>query len=320
MAQDFDAAFVGSGHNALACALHLASKGWRVGVFERAPDPGGAVKSGEYTLPGFRHDWAAMNLSLFAGSGFHKRHGAELARHGLAFVPAAHPFASAFPDGRWLGVSTDLNATVARIADFSRDDAETWRRLVRAFPQDAQAIFALLGSPMTMRALASFSWRTVRARRLSGTFDLVRFLLTSPRRWLSDTFEAPELRAMLGAWGMHLDFAPDVAGGALFPYLEGMAGQAFGMVVGQGGADTVTRALVAAIRARGGVVETSAPVARILRDGARATGGGARARPPHRRDPGRRGGRRAPGPPPPRRQHDRRVDRGLHGFAHARAP
>jgi phytoene dehydrogenase-like protein len=194
-------AFVGSGHNALACALHLASKGWRVGVFERAPDPGGAVKSGEYTLPGFRHDWAAMNLSLFAGSGFHKRHGAELARHGLAFVPAAHPFASAFPDGRWLGVSTDLNATVARIADFSRDDAETWRRLVRAFPQDAQAIFALLGSPMTMRALASFSWRTVRARRLSGTFDLVRFLLTSPRRWLSDTFEAPELRAMLGPGG-----------------------------------------------------------------------------------------------------------------------
>jgi phytoene dehydrogenase-like protein len=272
MAQDFDAAFVGSGHNALACALHLASKGWRVGVFEQAPELGGAVKSGDYTLPGFRHDWGAMNLSLFAGCGFHKRHGPELARHGLAFAPVAHPFASAFPDGRWLGVSTDLEATVARIAAFSEADAATWRRLVAAFPQDAQAIFALLGSPMTMRALASFSWKTVRARRLSGTLDLVRFLLTSPRRWLSDTFETPQLRAMLGAWGMHLDFAPDVAGGALFPYLEGMAGQAFGMVLGEGGADTVTRSLVAAIRARGGHVEAGAPVARILRDGSRATG------------------------------------------------
>jgi phytoene dehydrogenase-like protein len=71
---------------------------------------------------------------------------------------------------------------------------------------------------------------------------------------------------------MHLDFAPDVAGGAMFPYLEGMAGQAFGMVIGQGGADTVTRSLVAAITARGGVVETGASVARILHSGGRATG------------------------------------------------
>jgi phytoene dehydrogenase-like protein len=51
-----------------------------------------------------------------------------------------------------------------------------------------------------------------------------------------------------------------------------MAGQAFGMVLGRGGADTVTRALVAAIRARGGVVETGARVARVVTDGGRAAG------------------------------------------------
>jgi phytoene dehydrogenase-like protein len=77
---------------------------------------------------------------------------------------------------------------------------------------------------------------------------------------------------MLGAWGMHLDFAPDVAGGAMFPYLEGMAGQAFGMAIGQGGADTVPRALVSAITARGGVVKTGASVARILHQHGKATG------------------------------------------------
>ena len=80
---------------------------------------------------------------------------------------------------------------------------------------------------------------------------------------------------MLGAWGMHLDFAPDIAGGALFPYLEGMAGQAFGMVLGQGGADTIVRALVAAIEARGGAVECGAdggadPARRRPRHGGRA--------------------------------------------------
>jgi hypothetical protein len=44
---------------------------------------------------------------------------------------------------------------------------------------------------------------------------------------------------MLGARGMHLDFDPGVAGGAPFPYLEGMTGQAFGMALGKGGAETV---------------------------------------------------------------------------------
>jgi phytoene dehydrogenase-like protein len=71
---------------------------------------------------------------------------------------------------------------------------------------------------------------------------------------------------------MHLDLAPDVAGGAMFPYLEGMANQSFGMVLGKGGADTVVRALVAAITERGGTVECKAPVARIVHSGGRATG------------------------------------------------
>lgn len=272
MAEAFDAVLVGSGHNALACALHLATKGWRVGVFEQAPEPGGAVRTGEHTLPGFRHDWGAMNLSLFAGSAFHQAHGPELARHGLAFVAVDRPFASAFPDGRWCGVSTDAEATAAKIAGFSARDAEAWRRLSAAFPGEAQPIFALLGSPMTMRALASFAWGTARRRGVGGTLDLLRFLLSSPRDWLGRTFESAEVRAMLGAWGMHLDFAPDIAGGAVFPYLEGMAGQAMGMVLGRGGADTATRALAAAIRGRGGVVECGAPVARVIHDGHRSSG------------------------------------------------
>jgi phytoene dehydrogenase-like protein len=268
----FDAVLIGAGHNALACAVHLSAKGWKVGVFERGPQPGGAVRTGEYTLPGFRHDWAAMNLSLFAGSAFFKAYGSKLQARGLDFAPAADCFASVFPDGRWLGVSTDIEATVARIAGFSAADAATWRALVAAFPGQAQHLFALLGSPMTMRALASFLFRLGRARGVGGALDLGRFLLSSPRRWLDETFETPELRATLAAWGMHLDFAPDMAGGAVFPYLEAMANQSFGMVLGRGGADCTIRAMVAEIEASGGAVLCDAPVARILHDGGRASG------------------------------------------------
>jgi phytoene dehydrogenase-like protein len=268
----FDAILIGAGHNALACALHLASKGWRVGVFEQAAEAGGAVKTGEYTLPGFRHDWGAMNLSLFAGSAFHKAYGAELARHGLAFAPAEHPFASVFPDGSWLGVSQDAALTTARLTAVSPEDAATWQRLVAAFPAEAPQIFALLGAPMGWRGLASAGLGTLRARGAAGSLDLARFLVASPRDWLTETFRSDKTRALLAAWGMHLDFAPDVAGGAVFPYLEAMAGQSFGMAIGRGGADTMIRAMVGALAARGGTVECNAAVTRVLNGDGRATG------------------------------------------------
>jgi phytoene dehydrogenase-like protein len=272
MANDPDAILIGAGHNSLACACHLAARGWKVAVFEQAPEPGGAVKTGEYTLPGFRHDWAAMNLSLFAGCAFHKEHGAELAKHGLAFAPTAHPFASVFPDGRWLGVSQDTALTTARIRGFSDADADAWTEMTTAFPSEAETIFGLLGSPMNLRAFSSLGWKTMRKKGGGGTLDLARFLMSSPRAWLDQTFASDHVKATLAAWGMHLDFAPDIAGGALFPYLEAMAGQAFGMVIGQGGADTAIRAMVAMIEARGGSVTCNANVVRIEQAGESATG------------------------------------------------
>ena len=77
---------------------------------------------------------------------------------------------------------------------------------------------------------------------------------------------------MMAAWGLHLDFAPDVAGGALFPYLESMANQTFGMVIGKGGADTIVNAMTRALKARGAVLILGAPVARIDISSGRAGG------------------------------------------------
>ncbi len=272
MANNPDAVIIGAGHNSLACACHLAARGWKVAIYEQAAEPGGAVKTGEYTLPGFRHDWAAMNLSLFAGSAFHEGHAAELAKFGLAFAPTGNPFASVFPDGRWLGISNDPALTTARVRGFSTADAKAWQQLTANFPSEAEAIFGVLGSAMNMRAVSSLGWKLWRKRGGGGTLDLARFLMMSPRAWLDQTFESDHVKATLAAWGMHLDFAPDVAGGAVFPYLEAMAGQAFGMVLGQGGADTVTRAMVRMIQARGGAVHCNQTVTGIKQAAGRAFG------------------------------------------------
>lgn len=267
-----DAILIGAGVNSLVCAAHLQARGWSVAIYEANGEPGGAVKSGAYTAEGFRHDWAAMNLSLFAGGGFHQQYAETLAAHGLAFAPVANCFATAFPDGTWLGISNDAQANRARIATVSETDAAVWADLTDGFGKQAEAIFAILGSPMATGKIGGVFWKLLRMLGAKGVSDLARFLLASPRGWLDETFQSDKVKAMLGAWGMHLDFAPDIAGGALFPYLEGMANQAFGMVLGQGGADTVTRSLIAMIEAKGGSVTCNAPVAGIIHTKGKATG------------------------------------------------
>lgn len=268
----YDAVIIGAGHNGLAAAVHLASKGWRVAVVERAGVAGGAVKTAEITLPGFRHDLYAMNLGLFAGSPFFQAHKDRLLAAGLEFAGAADCFATAFPDGSWLGVSRDAEANLARIAAISQADAEAWQAMTADFGRDAPHIFALLGAPMPSRQLAGILWRAWRANGTGWMLDTGRLLASSTRAFLNARFSDERVKAMLGAWGMHLDYAPDVAGGALFPYLEAMADQAFGMALGKGGADTIVRAMTRAIEDLGGEVLTASEVVRIAAEGGRASG------------------------------------------------
>ncbi|HEY5210349.1 MAG TPA: NAD(P)/FAD-dependent oxidoreductase [Stellaceae bacterium] len=268
----YDAVVIGAGLNGLATAVHLAAKGWSVAVVERNAEPGGAVKTQELTLAGFRHDLYAMNLSMFAGSGFFAAYRDRLIANGLALVGADHCFATAFPDGTWLGVSKDLDATAARIATFSPRDAEAWRNMVAAFGSAAPYIFGLLGAPMPSAQALKIVWRAWRARGTGWLIETAQMLRASPRAFLDRHFESDRLKTMASAWGMHLDFAPDIAGGALFPYAESMSNQAFGMVIGAGGADTIIRAMVKTLGQLGGTLLTNAEAARVRIAGGKANG------------------------------------------------
>jgi len=266
----YDAVVIGAGVNGLAAAVHLSAKGWKVAVLERADMAGGAVKTREITRPGFRHDLYAMNLGMFAGSPFLTAHKDRLLSQGLAFVGAEQCFATAFPDGTWLGIDKDLNTTVSRIAALSPADGVRWRAMVEAFAHDAPHVFALLASPMPSWAALRTIYNAWRARGTAWVAGMARLLITSPREWLDEQFENEKLKTMLAVWGMHLDFSPDVAGGALLPYVEPMAEQSFGMAIGQGGAATIITSMVGAIKAAGGEVRLNAPVQSVVVEGGAA--------------------------------------------------
>ncbi|WP_180898801.1 phytoene desaturase family protein [Martelella soudanensis] len=269
----YDAVIIGAGHNGLAAAVHLTSKGWKVCVVEAADEAGGAVKTQDLTEPGFRHDFGAMNLSMFAGSAFFAAHREALTAAGLELVPAPHCFASVFRDATALGVGPDLAETKAGIAALSQKDAEAWERMLADFSRDALHIFALMGAPMPSFQTAKAVWKAWRTLGTQGLYRLARLLVATPRDFLDRHFENEKLKVMMATWGLHLDFAPDVAGGALFPYLESMANQAFGMVIGKGGADTIIRAMTQVVKDSGGDIVLGERVANVELDKAgKATG------------------------------------------------
>ena len=182
----FDAVVVGAGHNGLAAAIHLLNRGWSVAVVEQAGEPGGAVKTREVTLPGFRHDLCAMNLSLFAGSPFFAAHKEELMAQGLAFAPAADCFASVFRDHTYLGVSKDLETDRGGDRGFVGEgfrrlagDARTLRRGSAAYlrpardrpcrPSPRRARYGPHGAPEARNRFSILAVSCLRAHAISST-------------------------------------------------------------------------------------------------------------------------------------------------------
>ncbi|WP_337958492.1 NAD(P)/FAD-dependent oxidoreductase [Novosphingobium humi] len=124
---------------------------------------------------------------------------------------------------------------------------------------------------MPSLTLAKWLLKAWREKGLPWILEMIRLMLSSPRHDLDSRFASPQLRTMLAAWAMHLDFAPDSAGGAVFPYLEAMSCQNFGMKIGQGGADTVIKAITSALTTLGGELMLGVEATSVEVEGGKAS-------------------------------------------------
>jgi phytoene dehydrogenase-like protein len=268
----YDAIIVGAGHNALVSAIVLARAGWRTLVLERNDRPGGAVFSAEITRPGFVHDLFATNMNLFLGSSAAAELGPELERHGLAYASCAHPFANVFPDGRGLRVQQGKEPTMVELERHDPRDAEGWRALDRLYERLSPTLFALYGARLDARSLAALGTRQLPELGLEGVRDLERLLVSSTRELADEYLHSPEAHALLACWGMHLDFGPDVSGGAMFPFLEAFTDMRIGIAIARGGASRLIEALVSLGAEQGVELRTGAEVVRVSTRDGRATG------------------------------------------------
>ncbi len=242
-ADGFDAVVVGSGPNGLVAALVLANRGRRVLLLEAADRVGGAMRTEELTLPGFRHDVGATVLPLaLASPAFRELRITDRdVRWAHPPVPAAHPL----NDADAVLVHRELDRTVAELGR----DGRAWRRLVG--PTGRQPLVDALLSPLSP------------SKALRAAPALVRYGATGvlPAAALArSAFREPRARAALAGMGAHsvLSLRAPTSGG-YGTFLAGLA-HSVGWPVVVGGTENLARALAARLVSTGSEIHTGTTV------------------------------------------------------------
>jgi phytoene dehydrogenase-like protein len=259
-----DAIVIGAGPNGLVAANRLADAGWSVLVCEAQDEPGGAVRSGEITEPGFVSDRFSAFYPLGYASPAMRR--LRLEEHGLAWVRSRHAVAHPDADGRCAVISTDLAETMRSLDAFAPGDGAAWAELYGVYRRVGLTLLAALTTPFPPVRPAARLLRRLGSPQ--AALELARMLVLPVRRLADETFAGAGGGWLLAGNALHADFTPDSTGSAAFGWLLCCLGQHVGFPVPRGGSSNLTRALVRRLETRGGAVRCGARVAAIeLRDG-----------------------------------------------------
>jgi phytoene dehydrogenase-like protein len=267
MPDDPHAVVIGAGPNGLVAANLLADEGWDVVVLEAELEPGGAVRSGALTEPGFVHDRFSAFYPLAVASPVMRA--LELERHGLRWCRAPLVLAHPTPDGRCAVLSSDLDETAESLDAYAPGDGDAWRVLYARWQRGGRRLLDALLSPFPpLRAGAALAI-ALGPRELA---DFARFALLPARRLAEETFSGEGGGLLIAGNTMHTDLAPEHTGGGLLGWLLACCGQEHGFPVPEGGASRLTDALVARLESRGGRVVCGTRVVEIDARAGRAGG------------------------------------------------
>jgi len=237
------AAVIGSGPNGLAAAISLAQAGLAVEVHEAAAIPGGGVRSGELTLPGFIHDFGSAVYGLGVASPFFSELRLDLL--GVKWINPAAPLAHPLDDGSAIVLEQDVAATASNLGRDGAAYRELFQPLVENWDELLSDVLRpILHVPEHPLLLAKFGLRAFQPAAL-----LVK-----------TAFGGVRARALFGGLASHSLLTLEAPLSSAFGLMLGASAHATGWPVAGGGAQTITDALVLALTRFGGRMITDSHI------------------------------------------------------------
>jgi phytoene dehydrogenase-like protein len=275
----YDVAIIGGGHNGLVCAAYLAAAKLKVIVLERRPIVGGAAVTEEFH-PGFRNSVASYTVSLLNPKVIRDL---RLQQHGLEIVTRPYANFMPLPGGGYVRTGSDTVETQAQFRRFSAADAQRLPDYYAMLDRGADLLRDLLletppnagGGLRDLMAVLRTGNR-LRKLPLPATRDVLDLFTKSAGDLLDHWFETDAIKALFGFDSVVGTFASPYTPGSAYVLLH----HVFGEVNGQrgqwghaiGGMGAITQAMQREAQARGVVIRTDAPVARVIVDAGGAAG------------------------------------------------
>ena len=241
----YDAVIVGSGANGLSAAITLASAGLSVLVVEANSTIGGACRSLPLTLPGFKHDICSSVYPLGIASPFFRTLGLE--RYGLKWIHPTFPFAHPFEDG----TAAFFERSIEKTAELLGQDSESYKRLFGSLNPNWEEVAPLLLQPPHL---------------LKHPFGLAHFgmkALMSAKTLAQRKFKTEKARALFIGVSAHSALRMEDPASAAFGLVLSIAGHVVGWPFPEGGAQSLTDALVAHLKTLDGEIIVDCPVASL---------------------------------------------------------
>ena len=233
---------IGAGPNGLAAAIVLAQAGLQVDVLEAESTPGGAARTLELTLPGFRHDFGSAVYPLGAGSPFFSS--LPLVDHGLEWIHSPAALAHPLDDGTAVMLERDLDET----RDSLGIDGPAWDKLMRPFVERWTEFAPEILRPVSL--IPRHPW-------LMARFGMVAL---QSARAVARRFRNERTRALFAGLAAHSFLSLDEPLSAAFAILMAVPAHAVGWPIPRGGAQSLTNALCGFLSTFGSKVKTSSPV------------------------------------------------------------
>lgn len=267
MADEYDGIILGAGPNGLTVAAYLAKAGLKILLLEKRFEAGGGLATEQVTLPGFLHNTHAVYMPMVDYAPPLKDFEDYLSKdYDLEFVFPPLVMAMPFADGSSLCLYQDVDKTCESIAQFSKKDAETYRRVQERFRVLTEDF---LGPATYEMAKPAFE-QMVKLQTTDVGREIGEWTEKTPRAIVEELFENDRVRALFlylsCMWGLHYDLE---GVSYLVPLLFNRATN-YRLVVG--GSHHLAHLFTKVLYRHGGMIISPVNVKRIVIENNAATG------------------------------------------------